>query len=195
MVRVGLRWLDPAEANDLKRQVRQLTDEALRLLEVGQDEAAIDKCVQASELDRDAILADFLLGLGYALVSCDAKGTNRHFGECVRRDPRHVSALNNLAAQRGQAGKVYSGIGTLAGSTRSGSRGTGSHSEPWATAPLGESRTCSSADWSSTPVQRPLRRGCCFGRCERVRQPGWLALHGIHAPLGEPSVSGKDAKK
>ena len=61
MVRVGLRWLEPAEADDLKRQARQLTDEALRLLEVGQDEAAIDKCVKASKLDPDAILADFLL--------------------------------------------------------------------------------------------------------------------------------------
>ena len=97
MERVGLRWLEPAEADDLKRQARKLTEEAMRLLEVGQDEAAIDKCVKASKLDPDAILADFLLGLGYALVSCDAKGANRHFAECVRRDPRHVSALNNLA--------------------------------------------------------------------------------------------------
>ena len=97
MVRVGLSWLEPAEANDLKRQARQLTDEALRLLEAGQDEAAIDKCTKASRLDPDAILADFLLGLGYALVSCNAKDANRHFAECVRRDPLHISALNNLA--------------------------------------------------------------------------------------------------
>lgn len=97
LVRVGSRWLAPAEADDLKRQVRQLNDEALRLLEVGQTEAAIDNCVKASKLDPDAILADFLLGLQYALLSCDAKSANKHFAECVRRDARHVSALNNLA--------------------------------------------------------------------------------------------------
>jgi S1-C subfamily serine protease len=97
MVRVGSRWLDPAEANDLKQQVRQLTDEAMRLLEVGQSKAAIDKCVQASKLDPDALLADFLLGLQYALLTCDTKGSNKHFAECVKRDARHVSALNNLA--------------------------------------------------------------------------------------------------
>ncbi len=102
MVRVGLRWLEPAEAEDLKRQARQLTEEALRLLEIGQDGAAIDKCVKASNLDPDAILPDFLLGLGYALVSCNAQGANKHFAECVRRDPQHISALNNLALSQGQ---------------------------------------------------------------------------------------------
>lgn len=97
MVRVGSRWLTPADANDLKWQVQQLIDEALRLLEVGQNKAAIDKCLQASKLDPDAIKADFLLGLQYALLSCNATGANKHFAACVRRDARHISSLNNLA--------------------------------------------------------------------------------------------------
>jgi S1-C subfamily serine protease len=97
MVRIGSRWLTPAEVNDLKLQVERLIDEALRLLEVGQAQAAIEKCVQASKLDPDAIKADFLLGLQYALLSCNTKGANKHFAECVRRDARHISALNNLA--------------------------------------------------------------------------------------------------
>ncbi len=37
------------------------------------------------------------MGLGYAVLRCDTKKANRHFGVCVRRDPRHISALNNLA--------------------------------------------------------------------------------------------------
>jgi S1-C subfamily serine protease len=97
MVRVGSRWLTPAEVNFLKMQVERLIDEALRLLEVGQAQAAIEKCVQASNIDPDAIKADFLLGLQYALLSCNTKGANKHFAECVRRDARHISALNNLA--------------------------------------------------------------------------------------------------
>ena len=97
MVRIGLRWLTPAEANDQKLQAHQLTAEALRLIEVGQFDAAIDKCLKASKTNEEDILADFLLGLGYALVGCNAEDANRHFAECVRRDPQHISALNNLA--------------------------------------------------------------------------------------------------
>jgi len=97
MLRVGARWLTPAEVTDLNRQVQQLIDEALRLLEVGQGKAAVEKCLQASKLDPDAIMADFLLGLQYAVLSCNPKSANKHFEECVRRDARHVSSLNNLA--------------------------------------------------------------------------------------------------
>ena len=99
MVRVGLRWLTPAEAIDQRLQARQLTDEAIRLIEVGQFKAAIDKCLKASKIDEGDILADFLLGLGYALDRREAKEANRHFAECVSRDPQHISALNNLCAQ------------------------------------------------------------------------------------------------
>ena len=97
MVRVGLRWLPPSEANDQRIQARQLVDEAMRLIEVEQYDAAIDKCVKASKIDEDSILPDFILGLGYALLRNDAKEANRHFAECVRRHPEHISALNNLA--------------------------------------------------------------------------------------------------
>ncbi|NLE38088.1 MAG: hypothetical protein GX621_08705, partial [Pirellulaceae bacterium] len=97
MVRFGSRWLLPDDANDRRRQARQMVDEALHLLEVGQREAAVDKCVKASRLDESAILADFLLGLDCALSQCDAKGANRHFSECVKREPQHISSLNNLA--------------------------------------------------------------------------------------------------
>jgi S1-C subfamily serine protease len=97
MLRVGARWLTPAEVTDLNRQVQQLIEEALRLLEVGQGKAAAEKCLQASKLDPDAIKADFLLGLQNAVLSCNPKSANKHFEECVRRDARHVSSLNNLA--------------------------------------------------------------------------------------------------
>ena len=97
MVRVGIRWVTPAEANDQRLQARQLTDEAIRLIGAGQDNAAIDKCVKASRIDVDSILADFLQGLIYALVRCDAKLANQHLSECVSRDPRSIPALNNLA--------------------------------------------------------------------------------------------------
>ena len=194
MVRVGLRWLEPAEANDLKRQARQLTEEALRLLEVGQDKAAIDKCVQASKLDPDAILADFLLGLGYALVSCDAKGANRHFAECIRRDPRHVSALNNLALSEVRlreytqalahwqtalevapaAPEVIQNLGRLLHLANQGR----------VPLPTGVQRRFSDL-YAAAAVSADAK--------EFNSRVGWLYM-GYYAPLGEQSVSGKDAK-
>ena len=105
MVRVGKRWLTPSEAADRKKQAQQLVEEAIRLLEVNQYEAAIEKCNKASKFDDDAILADFVLGLVNALSRCDADKANRHFAECVRRDPQHISALNNLALTEVRLGK------------------------------------------------------------------------------------------
>lgn len=97
MVRIGLRWLTPEEAKDQKLQARQLVAEAGRLIEVKQFGAAVSKLRKASKIDEESLRADFLLGLGYALIDCDAKKANRHFRECIRRDPQHISALNNLA--------------------------------------------------------------------------------------------------
>jgi len=194
MERVGLRWLEPAEANDLRRQARQLTEEALRLLEVGQDEAAIDKCVKASKLDPDAILADFLLGLGYALVSCDAKDANRHFAECVRRDPRHVSALNNLALSEVRlreytqalahwqaalevapaAPEVIQNLGRLLHLAKQGR----------VRLPTGVQRRFSDLYAAASVSADAKQFNSGFG---------WLYM-GYYAPLGEQSVSGKDAK-
>ena len=97
MLRVGLRWLTPTEANDHNLQAQQLIIEAIRLIKAGKLNEAIPKCKKASRIDEDNIQADFLLGLGYAILGHDAKKARSHFAECVRRDPLHVSALNNLA--------------------------------------------------------------------------------------------------
>ncbi len=97
MVRIGLRWLTPAESRNKKLQARQLVAEAVRLIKIGQFDTAISKCIKASRTDEDNIQADFILGLGYALLGCDAEKASHHFAVCVRRDPRHISALNNLA--------------------------------------------------------------------------------------------------
>ncbi len=194
MVRVGLAWLEPAEVNDLKQQTRQLTDEALRLLEIGQDEAAIDKCVQASELDPDAILADFLAGLASALMSCDAKSAHRHFAECVRRDPRHVSALNNLALSEVRlreytkalanwqtalevapaAPEVIQNLGRLLHLAKQGR----------VPLPTGVQRRFSDL-YAAAAVSADAK--------EFNSRVGWLYM-GYYAPLGERSVSAKDAK-
>lgn len=97
MVRIGFRWLTPEEAEDQKLQARQLVDEALRLIGVKQFDTAIEKLRKASKIDGESLQADFLLGLGYAIIGCDPEKANRHFAECVRRDPQHICTLNNLA--------------------------------------------------------------------------------------------------
>jgi len=97
MVRLGMRWLPPEEALNQKRQARQLINEALQLIEVGQFQTAAEKCLKASQIDEDGIQSNFLLGLGYALLEHDAKEANKQFSECLKRDPQHNSVLNNLA--------------------------------------------------------------------------------------------------
>ena len=194
MVRVGVRWLEPAEANDLKRQARQLNEEAMRLLEVGQDEAAIDKCVKASKLDPDAILADFLLGLGYALVACDAKGANRHFAECIRRDPRHVSALNNLALSEVRLREYTQALAHWQAALEV------APAAPEVIQNLG--RVLDLANQRRVPLPTEVQRGfrdlyaataVSADAREFNSRVGWLYM-GYYAPLGEQSVSGKDAK-
>jgi S1-C subfamily serine protease len=194
MVRVGLRWLEPAEANDLKRQARQLTDEALRLLEVGQDAAAIDKCVKASKLDPDAILADFLLGLGYALVACDAKDAKKHFTECIRRDPRHVSALNNLALSEVRLGEYTQALAHWQAALEV------APATPEIVQNLGRLLHLANQGLVRLPTGVPRRFSDLYAATavsadakEFNREVGWLYM-GHYAPLGELSVARTDAK-
>ena len=194
MVRVGSRWLDPAEANDLKRQVRQLVEEAMRLLEVGQDEAAIKKCVKASKLDPDAILADFLLGLGYALVACDAKDANRHFAECVRRDPQHVSALNNLALSEVRLRQYTQALAHWQAALKV------APAAPEIIQNLGRLLHLANQRRILLPTEVQRQFSDLYAAAaisadakEFNSRVGWLYL-GHYAPLGEQSVSGKDVK-
>lgn len=195
MVRVGVRWLAPAEANDLKRQARQLNEEAMRLLEVGHHEAAIDKCVKASKLDPDAILADFLLGLGYALVACDATSANRHFAECIRRDPRHVSALNNLALSEVRLRKYTEALAHFQAALEV------APAAPEVIQNLG--RLLHLAKQGLVRLPTEVQRGfsdlyaataVSADAREFDSRVGWLYM-GYYAPLGEQAVSGKGAEK
>jgi S1-C subfamily serine protease len=194
MVRVGSRWLEPAEANDLKRQARQLIEEAMRLLEVGQDEAAINKCVKASKLDPDAILADFLLGLGYALVACDAKDANRHFAECVRRDPQHVSALNNLALSEVRLRQYPQALAHWRAALKVAPAAPEIIQNLGRLLHLAKQRRI----LLPTEVQRQFsdlyaEAAISADAKEFNSRVGWLYL-GHYAPLGEQSVIGKDVK-
>lgn len=194
MERVGSRWLEPAEANDLKRQARQLIEEAMRLLEVGQDEAAIDKCVKASKLDPDAILADFLLGLGYALVACDAEDANRHFAECVRRDPQHVSALNNLALSEVRLRQYTQALAHWQAALKV------APAAPEIIQNLGRLLHLANQRRILLPTEVQRQFSDLYAAAaisadakEFNSRVGWLYL-GHYAPLGEQSVSGKDVK-
>ena len=194
MVRVGSRWLEPAKANDLKQQARQLIEEAMRLLEVGQDEAAIKKCVKASKLDPDAILADFLLGLGYALVACDAKDANRHFAECVRRDPQHVSALNNLALSEVRLRQYTQALAHWQAALKV------APAAPEIIQNLGRLLHLANQRRILLPTEVQRQFSDLYAAAaisadakEFNSRVGWLYL-GHYAPLGEQSVSGKDVK-
>lgn len=96
-IRFGGAWIDPKEAEDRKKRSEAMVVEGLRLIEVGQGDLARQTLEEASKLDPSGSVPDFILGLGHALLRRDAATAKKHFAECLRRNPKHVSAMNNLA--------------------------------------------------------------------------------------------------
>jgi tetratricopeptide (TPR) repeat protein len=107
-LRVGSKWLAPAEYKQAKEAEIRLIKEAHRLIDVKNDELAEDKLLEASKVNPEAVRADFYLGLLYTLVAHKPHDAERYFRECVKRLQRDedlsgarranfVAALNNLA--------------------------------------------------------------------------------------------------
>jgi S1-C subfamily serine protease len=111
LVRLGPKWVSIDERKELREEADTLIREAFVLLGrvtfedvaggAGKTKASVDAAVakieQAKKTFPDGIYEDFLLGFTSAAYAHDAAKAQKQFAECVKQDPEHVSALNNLA--------------------------------------------------------------------------------------------------
>ncbi|MGL4512757.1 MAG: trypsin-like peptidase domain-containing protein [Lacipirellulaceae bacterium] len=97
LVRLGTRWATKDQAKEARKAARAKIDLALELLRLRNGKLAEQTLLEASELDPNSGEADFVRGLVHGAIDDDDRQAARCFGECVRRDPGDVAALNNLA--------------------------------------------------------------------------------------------------
>ncbi|MGA2255944.1 MAG: SHD1 domain-containing protein [Thermoguttaceae bacterium] len=97
MVRFGTRWLEPELVPKFKEKAAGLVEEAIQLVENKQIDKARNKLSEASREDPESLQANFLSGLICVFCRRDLPSAKQEFYECVKRQPNHLPALNNLA--------------------------------------------------------------------------------------------------
>jgi Flp pilus assembly protein TadD len=97
LVRLGDRWVPPAEAVAATGEARKVVAHALELMRLGNADLAEDELRKASRLDPDGARASFVTGLAYARVANKPEKAVEHFASAVDRDPRNAASLNDLA--------------------------------------------------------------------------------------------------
>ena len=102
----GLTALAPPPAIETSEQVDPILSEAWDLAQSRQEKSARERLAKASKLSPSDIRPEFLLGLLAALSTPhDFNAVEKHFAECVKRQPEHVPSLNNLALAEVRSGK------------------------------------------------------------------------------------------
>jgi S1-C subfamily serine protease len=96
-VRLGRRWLAKSEADKIRAEADDMVTHAIELLRLKSDEAAKQVLDKATLLDPDAPKAEFLMGFAYGLIAQNDARAIVHFENALRREPKNVSTLNNLA--------------------------------------------------------------------------------------------------
>jgi len=84
-VRVGPEWMPLSEAEVLEEEAIEKFTEGIRLLSINSYESAVDSLEEASRINPDAIYADSLLGILYAIEARNIEKAKRHFSECSDR--------------------------------------------------------------------------------------------------------------
>lgn len=98
LVKNGREWIPAGEYKQAIDEADTLVEQAFELIRLGNAQNSIQLLEKASRLDRNGIRADFVLGMIYATVG--AAGWDKaehHLQEVLRRQPNHISAMNNLA--------------------------------------------------------------------------------------------------
>lgn len=95
-VRVGRRWMAPAEAEALKQEADKLVAEAIVMLAIENVAVANQKLDKASKVYPEHLESLFLLAVG-AYITNDIRGAEKRFAQCLGRAPNHVPLLNNIA--------------------------------------------------------------------------------------------------
>lgn len=97
LVRNGTKWVTLEEARAGRIKADFLIQQALEMIKSNQDQIAIEKLQEASVVAPNEIMADFLLGIGYAVAMNRFDKAATHFNKCLIREPMNPVVLNNLA--------------------------------------------------------------------------------------------------
>ena len=102
-VRIGNRWLTPAQVTELRAKEKAFLQEAEAHYSAKKYELAEKSFIAASNVNPDGIQADYRLGIIYALAVRHAANAGKHFEKCVSRRRLRLDSLNlversNLAA-------------------------------------------------------------------------------------------------
>ena len=100
LVRLGAKWVSPADQRAAQAQARNLIEQAFALTDLGSIRSAEKLLEKASEIDGNTIEADLILGTLKGIVylpTADAKKSESCFETVLKRSPDHLGALNNAA--------------------------------------------------------------------------------------------------
>jgi len=96
MVRLGDRWVLPADALAAAAEADRIVGHALELMRVGNAELAEDELRNAARIDPESGRAGFVAGLAYAVVGKNYAKAVEHFVDAVWREPDNASMLADL---------------------------------------------------------------------------------------------------
>lgn len=97
LVRLGDRWVPPAEARAAAEEADKVVEHALEVMRLGNADLAEDELRKAARIDPERGRAGFVMGLAYALVSAKPAKAVDLFADVVNREPDNAAALCNLA--------------------------------------------------------------------------------------------------
>ena len=103
-VRVGKVWMTKPEEETLRKEADELVKQGLALLQNGNPEQADELLKQAAKVYPEHMDSVFLLALG-ALMNKNHSGAEKQFTEMLKRAPKNVAILNNLAVAEALTGK------------------------------------------------------------------------------------------
>lgn len=110
LVRLGTKWCTVEEQQAAAHDSQELVETAVGLIRVNDIDGARVNLEKASSVDPNSYLADYLLGLHFALHN-DAEEARGHFKKVLTRSPRNTGAMNNLAVSEVKNGNVSAAIG------------------------------------------------------------------------------------
>lgn len=109
-VRLGDVWMPRAAAKAAREKANDLIIQAAGLLSLDNEQPALVRLHEAARVDPEATSAVFLLGVHYALGLKNYQEAKVCFGNCLRRRPDDVGALNDLGLANLMLGKHSDGL-------------------------------------------------------------------------------------
>lgn len=97
VVRLGDRWVLPAEARTAATEATRAFKHALEVMRLGNADLAEDELRAAGRLDPESGRPGFVIGLSYALVGRNMTKAVDQLADAVRREPGNAAMLNDLA--------------------------------------------------------------------------------------------------